>query len=78
VRVVTDLATYGVKVIDDCVGIIENANKRRPDDRIYDAVEIRHRLYLARTRKSAEERVNKLGLGAKSWIDVKGEIPAGQ
>lgn len=70
VRVVTDLAAYGVKVVDDRVGMIENANKRRPDDYIYDAVEVRHRIHLARTRKSAEERVRKLGPGAKPWINT--------
>ncbi len=77
VRVVTDLATHGVKVVDDCVGMIENANRRRPDDHIYDAVEVHHRLRLARSRKSAEERVCKLGLGVKPWIDAKGESSAG-
>jgi DNA polymerase alpha-associated DNA helicase A len=66
-----------VKVIDDCVGMIENAAKRRADDYIYDAVELAHRLHLARTRKSAEERVRKLGPGAKPWIDAKGESRAG-
>jgi DNA polymerase alpha-associated DNA helicase A len=78
VRVVTDLAAYGVKVVDDCVGMIENANKRRPDDYIYDAVEVRHRIHLARTRKSAEERVRRLGPGAKPWIDANGETCAGR
>jgi DNA polymerase alpha-associated DNA helicase A len=77
VRIVTDLATYGVKVIDDCVGMIENANKRRPDDYIYDAVEVSHKLHLARSRKSAEERVRRLGLGAKPWIGARGESGAG-
>jgi DNA polymerase alpha-associated DNA helicase A len=77
VRVVTDLATYGVKVVDDCVGMIENAAKRRADDRIYDAVEINHRLHLARTRKSAEERVRILGPGAKPWIVAQGESRVG-
>jgi DNA polymerase alpha-associated DNA helicase A len=76
VRVVTDLAAYGVKVVDDCVGMIENANKRRPDDYIYDAVEVPHRLHLARTRKSAEERVRKLGPGAKPWIADSGDSRA--
>jgi hypothetical protein len=75
VRVVTDLAAYGVKVVDDSIGMIENANKRRPDDYIYDAVEVRHRIHLARTRKNAEERVRKLGPGAKPWIDTNG-VPA--
>lgn len=76
VRVVTDLAAYGVKVVEDCVGMIENANKRRPDDYIYDAVEVRHRIHLARTRRSAEERVRRLGPGAKPWIDANGAIRA--
>ncbi len=78
VRLVTDLATYGVKVVDDCVGMIETANKRRPDDYIYDAVEVSHKLHLARSRKSAEERVRRLGLGAKPWIGAKGESRAGR
>ncbi|WP_244432961.1 AAA domain-containing protein [Afipia sp. OHSU_I-C4] len=78
VRVVTDLAAYGVKVVDDCVGMIENANKRRPDDYIYDATEVSHRLHLARTRKGAEERVRKLGPGAKPWIDTSGGSRAAQ
>jgi DNA polymerase alpha-associated DNA helicase A len=77
VRVVTDLATYRVKIVDDCVGMIESANKRRPDDYIYDAVEVRHRLHLARTRRSAEERVRRLGPGAKPWIDANGDRRAG-
>jgi DNA polymerase alpha-associated DNA helicase A len=77
VRIVTDLAIYGVKVVDDCVGMIVNANKRRPDDRVYDAVEVHHRLHLARSRKSAEERVRKLGPGAKPWIDVKDKSRSG-
>jgi hypothetical protein len=78
VRLVTDLAIYGVKVVDGYIGMIDNASKRRPDDYIYDAVEVHHKLYLARTRKSAEERVRKLGLGAKPWSEVKGESRAGQ
>jgi DNA polymerase alpha-associated DNA helicase A len=77
VRVVTDLAAYGVKVVDDCIGVIENASKRRPDDYIYDAVEVRHRLHLTRTRKGAEERVRKLGPGAKPWIDANGDSRGG-
>ena len=70
VRIVTDLATYGVKVVDDFIGMIENANKRRPDDYIYDAVEMRHRVHLARNRRGADERVRKVGLGAKPWSET--------
>ena len=73
VRVVTDLATYGVKVADGRIGMIEKASKKRPDDYIYDAVELRYRLHLARTRKHAEELVLKLGPGAKPWLEVNGE-----
>lgn len=76
VRVVTDLATYGVKVVDGLMGMIERASKRRPDDYIYDAVELRHRLHLARTRKNARELVLKLGPGAKPWIEANGESRA--
>lgn len=78
VRVVTDLAVYGVKVVDDCVGVIENAAKRRANDHIYNAVEIPHRLHLARTRRSAEERVRRLGLGAKPWMKTAGGSRAGR
>jgi hypothetical protein len=61
VRIVTDLAAYGVKVIDDYVGMIENANRGGLTTTSYDAVEVRHRIHLARTRRSAEERVRRLG-----------------
>ena len=77
VRVVTDLATYTVKVVDGRFGMIEKASKRRSDDYIYDAVELRHRLHLARTRKNAEELVLKLGPGAKSWTEANGQSRAG-
>jgi DNA polymerase alpha-associated DNA helicase A len=73
VRVATDLAIYGVKVVDQCIGMIERAAVRQPDDRIYDAVELAHRIHLARTRKSAEERVRKLGPGAKRWTGAEGD-----
>jgi DNA polymerase alpha-associated DNA helicase A len=73
VRIATDLAIYGVKVVDQCIGMIERAAIRQPDDRIYDAVELAHRIHLSRTRKSAEERVRKLGPGAKRWTGVEGD-----
>jgi hypothetical protein len=38
---------------------------------VQDAVEINHRLHLSRSRKLADERVRKLGPGAKRWIDGK-------
>jgi hypothetical protein len=71
VRIVTDLAVYNVKIIDDCIGMLVNANKRRPDDWAYNAAEVNHRLYLSRNRRSSEERVRKLGPGAKRWTEFK-------
>lgn len=73
VRIVTDLATYGVRIVDDCIGMLVNADKRRHDDWIYNAVEVNHRLHLSRNRRSSEERVRKLGPGAKRWTDFSGQ-----
>jgi DNA polymerase alpha-associated DNA helicase A len=80
VRIVTDLAAYRVRVIADCIGLLVRAEKRRPGDRVYDAVEVRHRLHLSRNLGSSEERVRKLGFGAKRWtdfndLDQPGEAP---
>jgi hypothetical protein len=78
VKVVTDLATYRVKIVDDRIGMLFKADKRRPDDRIYDAAELKHRLYLSRNRRSSEERVRKLGLGALRWADLSGQGQSSQ
>lgn len=70
VRILTDLAIYNVKIVDDAVGMIEAAHMRRANDRIHGAVDVLHRLHLSRNRARAEERVRNLGPGAKRWRDV--------
>lgn len=45
VCIVIDFVVYGVKVIDDYVGMIENVNKRWFDDYIYDVVEVCYWIY---------------------------------
>ncbi|WP_266064177.1 DEAD/DEAH box helicase [Brucella intermedia] len=69
IRVLTDLAIYNVKIVDDAVGMIEAAHRRRPNDWVQGAEDVVHRLHLARNRASAEERVRNLGPGAKRWRD---------
>jgi DNA polymerase alpha-associated DNA helicase A len=76
VRVVTDLAIYTVKVIEGRFGMLTSANKRQPGDRVFDAVELKHRLHLSRTRLNAEERVRKLGPGAIAWTDPSAQPTA--
>ena len=73
VKVITDLATYGVRIVDDRIGMLFKADKRRPDDRVYNAVDLRHRLHLSRNRRGSEERVRKLGPGAMRWADLGGQ-----
>jgi DNA polymerase alpha-associated DNA helicase A len=69
VRVVTDLAIYAVRITEGRFGMLFSANKRQRGDRVYDAIELKHRLHLSRNRLSAEERVRKLGRGAIAWTD---------
>lgn len=76
VRILTDLAIYNVKIVSDAVGMIEAAHKRRANDWLQDAEDIVHRLYLARNRASAEERVRNLGPGAKRWRDFSERVRA--
>lgn len=71
-KIVTDLAIYGVRIVDDRIGMLDRADVRRPDDWIYNAVEVNHRLHLARNRGSSAERVRKLGPGAIRWADLGG------
>ncbi|HEY8128406.1 MAG TPA: AAA domain-containing protein [Hyphomicrobium sp.] len=73
VKIVTDLAIYGVRIVDDRIGMLERADIRRSDDRIYNAVEVKHRLHLSRNRGSSAERVRKLGPGAIRWADLGGQ-----
>lgn len=70
VRIVTDLAMYRVE-IDDRIGKIVRGAKRRPQDGVPDAFEIKRRVHLARNRGAAAERVRKLGNGALSWVGLK-------
>jgi DNA polymerase alpha-associated DNA helicase A len=73
VKIVTDLAIYVVRIVDDRIGMLERADIRRSDDWIYNAVEVPHRLQLSRNRGSSAERVRKLGPGAIRWADLGGQ-----
>lgn len=73
VKIVTDLATYNVRIVEDRIGMLVSADKRRPGDRIYNVVELKQSLHLSRTRLGAEERVRKLGPGAMRWTDPGGQ-----
>ncbi len=76
VKIVTDLAVYGVKIVDDRIGMLEKADIRRSDDPVYNAVEVNHRLHLSRNRGGSAERVRKLGPGAMRWADLGGQGPS--
>ena len=69
-RLMTDLAIYNIRIMSDSVGMIEEAHQRRPNEWMQGAVNIVHRLHLARHRANAEERVQNLGPGAKRWRDL--------
>lgn len=71
VRVVTDLAVYRVAIVDDRIGMIVRSAKRRPDDAVADAFEMKQRIHLARNRGGAAERVRRLGNGALSWAGLR-------
>ena len=73
VKIVTDLAIYGVRIVDDRIGMLVKADIRRSDDWIYNAVDVPHRLHLSRNRGSSVERVRKLGPGAIRWADIGGQ-----
>ena len=73
VKIVTDLAIYVVRIVDDRIGMLERADIRRSDDWIYNAVDVTHRLHLSRNRGSSAERVRKLGPGAIRWADLGGQ-----
>jgi hypothetical protein len=75
IRLVTDLAIYDLKILDDFVASLTRAHQRRQGDRIYDAVELNFGIHMSRNRRAAEERVRKLGLGAKGWRHL-GQPPA--
>lgn len=71
IRIVTDLATYKVEVVDGRIGMITEGAKRRPHDRVAEAFEVKRRIHLARNRVGADERVRKLGNGALAWAALK-------
>ncbi|MDV4183529.1 AAA domain-containing protein [Rhizobium brockwellii] len=70
IRLITDVAIYDLKLQSDFTATIENAHKRQASDWLDGAVEIPHRLQLSRHRGGADERVRKLGHGAKRWKDL--------
>ncbi|MCY0150957.1 hypothetical protein OEG86_00185 [Hoeflea alexandrii] len=69
-RLITDVAIYDLKLQSDYTATIESAHKRQASDWLDSAVEIPHRLQLSRHRGGANERVRKLGHGAKRWKDL--------
>ncbi len=70
VRLITDVAIYDLKLQSDFTATIDSASKRKASDWLDGAVEIPHRLQLSRQRGGAEERVRRLGHGAKRWKDL--------
>ncbi|TWC77166.1 AAA domain-containing protein [Rhizobium sp. SJZ105] len=70
IRLITDVAIYDLKLQSDFTATIESAHKRQASDWLDGAVEIPHRLQLSRHRGGADERVRRLGHGAKRWNDL--------
>lgn len=70
IKIVTDLATYNVRPEEGRIGTMISASKRRPDDWVADAFEIRQRVHLASNRAGADERAKRSGLAAMNWTDV--------
>lgn len=75
-RVVTGLAIYWVEIADGQASAIVRCARRRPDDALAEAFEIKQRIYLARNRSAATERVQNLGNGALSWAGLRKEPSA--
>ena len=71
VRVVTDLATYRVEIVESQIGMIVRSAKRQPRDAVADAFEIKRPIHLARNRGAAGERIRKLGNGALPWVGLR-------
>lgn len=70
-RIVTDLAFYNIELVDQKIGQIRDAHKRRPHDwSVYDANELAYRIHLVHDRNRADDRVLRLGPGAKSWSEL--------
>lgn len=67
---ITDKATYKVKVVEDHVARLTGARARRPDDRVDGARELMQRVKVCYDRRTASERRRKAGPAAASWRDV--------
>lgn len=75
VRLITDLAFYELEIIDRQVAQIKSAHKRRANDHsALNAEDLFHRIQLLRDRKTAGERVLRLGPAAKDWSEL-GDTP---
>lgn len=70
IRLVTDIATYIVRPEEGRIGTITAASKRRSDDRVADAFEIKQRIHLASNRVGAHERAKRSGLAAIGWAEI--------
>lgn len=70
-RVATGLAVYSVEIGDGRAGAIVRCARRRPDDALAEAFEIKRRIHLARNRGAAMQRVRNLGNGAMSWAGLR-------
>ncbi|WP_197729808.1 DEAD/DEAH box helicase [Rhizobium leguminosarum] len=70
IRLVTDIATYIVRPEEGRIGTITAASKRRSDDRVADAFEIKQRIHLASNRVGAQERAKRSGLAAIGWAEI--------
>jgi hypothetical protein len=71
IRLVTDLAFYEVEIVDGQVAQIRNAHKRRANDQsAFHAQDLAHRIHLTQDRRSAGERVARLGPAAKHWSEL--------
>jgi DNA polymerase alpha-associated DNA helicase A len=69
-RLASDLAIYDLRVVAPAIAALDSAHVRRAHDRLFDAVEVPHRVNLCRNRGAAEERVTKLGAAARRWKDT--------
>jgi|GEM_PF-2409611 len=78
IKLVTDLATYNVRPDEEKVGVIVGAWKRRADDRVADAFEMKHRIRLEQNRASAIDRTRRSGLNILSWDEInERDAPSG-
>lgn len=67
---ITDKATYKIKVIEDHIARIIGARERRTDDRVDSARELMQRVKVCYDRRTADERRRKAGPASASWRDA--------